>query len=103
MHPPEPPGSTSGLASTMKGRMTAVPTLNIKDPEVYRLAAELARRRGTTMTGAVRQALAEALDDSTGSREGIAERLMEIARRSAAKDAPFLTDDDLYDERGLPR
>ncbi len=87
----------------MEGRIAAVPTLNIKDPEVYRLAAELARRRGTSMTGAVRGALTEALAESGSSREGIADRLMEIARRSAAKEPPFLTDDDLYDERGLPR
>jgi hypothetical protein len=29
--------------------------------------------------------------------------MSEIARRSQAIDEPFLTDDDLYDERGLPR
>ena len=27
-----------------------MPTLNIKDPEVYELASELARRRDTSMT-----------------------------------------------------
>lgn len=95
--------STAGARSTVMGRIGLVPTLNIKDPEVYRLATELARRRGTTMTGAVRDALREALERSGRSREGVAERLMEIARRSAAKDAPFLTDEDLYDERGLPK
>lgn len=80
-----------------------MPTLNIKDPEVHRLAAELARRRGTSMTGAVRAALEESLETSRASREGVAERLLEIGRRSAAIDEPFLTDDDLYDERGLPK
>jgi antitoxin VapB len=80
-----------------------VATLNIKDPEVYRLAGLLAKRRGTTMTGAVREALREAVDRSTEQREGIAEALMEIGRRSAARPEPFLTDDDLYDERGLPK
>lgn len=84
--------------------MAAVPTLNIKDPEVHRLAAELAARRGTSMTGAVRQALEESLERTAPkSREGLAERIMEIGRRSAARNAPFLTDDDVYDERGLPR
>jgi antitoxin VapB len=87
----------------MTGRIGLVPTLNIKDPEVYRLAAELARRRGTTMTGAVREALEEAIATSRKSREGMAERLLEIGRRAAAKGGPFLTDDDLYDECGLPK
>ena len=91
----------------MRGRIAVVPTLNIKDPEVYRLAAELARRRGTSMTGAVREALTEAVERSRQSREGIAEKLMEISRRSAAKAEVLgitpLTDDDLYDKRGLPK
>jgi antitoxin VapB len=80
-----------------------MPTLNIKDPEVYRLARELAERRGTSMTAAVREALSEALTPSAAEREGLAERLMEIGRRSAAMPEPFLTDDDLYDEWGLPK
>jgi len=89
----------------MSGRIGVVPTLNIKDPEVYRLAAELARRRGTSMTGAVREALAEALETSARSREGMAERIMAIARRAREEVGTegILTDDDLYDGRGLPR
>jgi len=89
----------------VKGRIGVVPTLNIKDPEVYRLAAELARRRGTTLTGAVREALQEAVEASKRSREGMAERLLEIARRAREEHGTegFLTDDDLYDERGLPK
>ncbi len=88
----------------MRGRIAVVPTLNIKDPEVYRLAAELARRRGTSMTGAVREALTEALETSARSREGMAERIMEIAAKMRAEaTGPFLTDDDLYDARGLPK
>lgn len=79
-------------------------TMNIKDPEVRELAMELARLRGTSATGAVRDALREALErDRPPSREGLAERLLEIGRRSAARDEPFLTDDDLYDEMGLPK
>lgn len=80
-----------------------MPTLNIKDPEVYRLAADLAARRGTSLTGAVRAALQEAVERARADRSGMAERLMEIGRRSAARPEPFLTDDDLYDEQGLPR
>jgi antitoxin VapB len=80
-----------------------VPTLNIKDPKVYELADELARRRATSMTGAVRQALTEALERTRLTPEEKIRRMTEIAKRSQAIDAPFLTDDDLYDEWGLPR
>ena len=80
-----------------------MPTLNIKDPQVYDLARELSLRRSVSMTAAVRQALEETLERSRASREGVAALLLEIARRSSAIDAPFLTDDDLYDDRGLPR
>lgn len=81
-----------------------VATMNIKDPEVHRMAHELASMRHTSATGAVREALREALErERRAGNEGMAERLMEIARRSAARPEPFLNDDDLYDERGLPR
>ena len=79
-----------------------MPTLNIKDPEVYRLARELAGRRGTSATGAVRDALREALERDERSRDGVAERLLQIGRRSAARPEPF-SGEDLYDDRGLPR
>ena len=77
--------------------------MNIKDPRVRELARELADRRRTSLTNAVRQALVEALDRDRSSRAGMAERLMEIGRRAAAKPGPILSDDDLYDERGLPK
>lgn len=80
-----------------------MPTLNIKDPEVYRLAAELAAQRGTSMTGAVRQALLEAAERHWADRVDRLARMREISRRSAALAAPTLSDDDLYDDRGLPR
>ena len=80
-----------------------MPTLNIKDPEVHRLASELAERRHISMTAAVRQALEAAVAAERQQREGRMERLTEIALRSAARPEPFLSDDDLYDEWGLPR
>ena len=59
------------------------------------------------MTGAVRQALEEAVDRETRDREDRLERLLAISRRSAerikAEEIVLLTDDDLYDERGLPK
>lgn len=86
--------------------MSVVPTLNIKDPEVYRLAAELAERRGTSMTGAVRAALRQSLEQDAADREERHQRMLEIMKGSREKiereGIVFLTDDDLYDEKGLP-
>ena len=81
-----------------------VATMNIKDPEVRALAERLAARRRTTMTDAVRQALSEAIEREDSRREGMAERLLDIARRAREiSDEPILTDADLYDEWGVPR
>lgn len=87
----------------MSGRIDAVPTLNIKDPEVYRLAAELAGKRGTSMTAAVRDALVDALARREAEVNARVDRMMEAAHRAASVDEPWLTDDDLYDANGLPR
>jgi len=92
-------------------------SLTIKDPEVERLARELAEAAGEDIDAAVARAVKarlEALRAGTGetaepktppSREGLAERLMEIARRSAAKCVhDDRTPDEIlgYDENGLP-
>jgi antitoxin VapB len=78
--------------------------MNIKDPEVHRMAHELARRHGTTATGAVRDALRAALEaDDRRARGDLAEILMDIGRRAAARGGTWLTDNDLYDDMGLPR
>ena len=78
--------------------------MNLKDPEVYRLARELAERRGTSMTAAVRAALAEAVErEPAHPGRATVDELLAIARRSAARPEPYLSDEDLYDERGLPR
>lgn len=91
------------MISTMDGRITNMPTLNIKDPEVYELASELARRRSTSMTGAVREALTEALEGTGLTPEEKVRRMKEVAERVAAIPGPYLTDADLYDESGLPK
>ena len=83
-----------------------MPTMNIKDPEVHRMAHQLAAQRNTTATGAVRDALREALDRDRAvqlARVGMADRLLAVAAESQAIEGPLLADDDLYDERGLPR
>jgi antitoxin VapB len=82
--------------------MTFVPTLNIKDPEVHRLARELAERRHTSMTGAVRQALAETLDRDRHSGEGIGQLIAEAAAKWRAAGGVVVPEDELYDENGLP-
>lgn len=79
-----------------------MPTMNIKDPEVRRLAHELAARRHTTATGAVRQALVEALERERMASAGTAEEILALAARTPHDD-DILTDADLYDEHGLPR
>ena len=76
--------------------------MNIKDPEVRELALKLAERRHTSMTDAVRQSLTEALERDKPSRDDMVERIMEIAARSAARPGRILTDEDMYDDDGLP-
>ena len=77
--------------------------MNIKDPEVHRLARELAARRHTSATGAVRQALQEALARHDEDRTTIAARLLALGAASSTRPEPLLTDADIYDDDGLPR
>ena len=82
-----------------------MPTLNIKNEHVYDLAKELSDRTGRSMTSVIEQALERELAEVQTSREGIADKLMEIARRTGPllKDLPEDATADLYDEWGLPR
>ena len=82
--------------------------LSLKDPEVDRLAREVAARTGETLTAAVAAALRERLARLKGRRRRrpLRDDLREIARRCAA--LPTLDDrsaDEIvgYDERGVPR
>ena len=82
--------------------------LNIKDKEADRLAHELAKRNGETVTMAVKIALRERLErQEPNPKAGLAEWLEEWTKRTA----PLLQDlppsdkigDLLYDkETGLP-
>lgn len=83
-------------------------SLNIKNEEAHRLAAELARLTGESMTKAVTHAIKERIEREKRrrNRSGVADDLMAIGRRCASR--PVLDDrsaDDLigYDEDGLPR
>jgi len=83
-------------------------SLNIKSEEAYRLAQELARLTGESMTAAVTQAMRERLDRVRRERAvGLAERLLAIGKDCAAHlKEPFRTVDHgdlLYDESGFPR
>ena len=84
-------------------------SLNIKNEETCRLAAELARLTGETKTGAITVALRERLERERRTRD-IEERrraIHAIAERFAKHMGPGPSavehGDFLYDERGLPR
>jgi antitoxin VapB len=83
-------------------------SLNIKSEEAHRLAQELARLTGESMTTAVTEAVRERLNRLRRERAaGLADRLLAIGKDCAAHlKEPFRSADHgelLYDERGLPR
>jgi antitoxin VapB len=96
------------------------PQLNIKDAEATRLARELADLTGESQTEAVRRALRERLEREHAERAARDARTAEEKRREFEKvwakirkiqkrvkkrrsGAGDFTEDDLYDENGLPK
>lgn len=81
--------------------------MNIKNPEARQLARELSEITGESVTEAVTTALRERLERKRKlkSKEGVAEKILEIGRRVAALPEldPREPDDILYDEFGLLR
>ena len=82
--------------------------LNIKNKETYRLAEELAKLTGESMTTAVTVAVRERLERLRQQRNvSLADRLLAIGKDCAAHlKEPLRSgdyDDLLYDQRGLPR
>ena len=81
--------------------------MNIKNDEAQKLAHELARITGESLTGAVSEALRERLQRVQSTQGGLAQRLLRIGRDCAAQlKEPFRSKDHadlLYDERGLPK
>ena len=83
--------------------------LNIKNEETCRLAREVARLTGDTMTGAITAALRERLERERQRRheDALAQELHAIGQRCAGllKPGPSAVEhgDFLYDERGLPK
>lgn len=84
-------------------------SLNIKNNETCRLADELARLTGETMTGAITVALRERLEREKHERSVKArvQEMRAIADRCAKLMGPGPSavghGDVLYDERGLPK
>lgn len=82
---------------------------SIKNEETCRLAGELARLTGETMTGAITGALRERLgrEKRRRSADALARKLHAIGQRCAARLGPGPSavehGDLLYDERGLPQ
>jgi antitoxin VapB len=81
-------------------------SLNIKDPEAHRLAQQIARATGETMTRVVTEALRERLSrlERRSARASV-EELLAIAERAASHvKRPYVEHAELlYDEHGLPR
>jgi antitoxin VapB len=83
-------------------------SLNIKNEKTHRLAQELAKLTGESMTAAVDKAVRERLERVRHDKKaGLAERLLKIGRECAAHmKEPYLSIDHgdlLYDEKGLPK
>ena len=96
------------------------PQLNIKDAETTRLVRELVELTGESQTEAVRRAVRERLDRERIERESRAAGTTEERRRefermcaevrkindrveSQRSSRHSLTEDDLYDEHGMPK
>ena len=82
-------------------------TLNIKNPETHRLATELTKLTGETLTQAVTEALRERLERVSRQRQkATAAELLAVGRRCAAHLLTPATSVEhatlLYDEQGLP-
>ena len=84
--------------------------LSIKDADTERLVRELAQRRGTGVTGAIRLAVSNDLSRDDEARERDFERLwadIQEIQRQFAEGASGKTleeiEADMYDENGAPR
>ena len=83
-------------------------SLNIKNEKTHRMARELARLTGESMTAAVNEAIRERLERVRGtSKQDTLERIMKIAEECGRLwKEPYRSIDHgdlLYDEKGLPK
>ncbi len=82
--------------------------LNIKNDEAHRLARQISKLTGETLTEVVIKSLRERLkrQASRAKEEDLAEQIMEIGRRCAAlPELDSRTTEEIigYDEHGIPR
>jgi len=82
--------------------------INIKKDETQKLAKELAKLTGESMTTAVTEAVRERLERvKVDTGRGLAKRLLEIGEDCASRlKEPFRSGEHgemFYDEKGLPR
>jgi antitoxin VapB len=82
--------------------------INIKNQETQRLAHQLSKLTGESMTGAITLAVRERLDRVRNQQgHGLAQRILDIGRDCATRlKEPFRSKGHgelLYDERGLPK
>lgn len=83
--------------------------IQIRNPEVVRAIRALARQTGRPITATVAQAVdaelrrRQVVEDSAYRRRRRAIREAAEAFRNLPVIGPLLTDDDLYDEDGMPR
>ena len=86
-----------------------MPSLNIKDNELYAKIRKLAEIRGTTSVQAVRDAVDRELQaaqrESRHGSKSLSERLQQLSRQTSA--LPTLREDDRdailgYDQHGVP-
>ncbi len=83
--------------------------LNIKHAETETMARKLAQRTGSTLTAAVRDALARRLDELSREKQDFQEDLQAFTdwQKSLGPRPPGPgfqeTMDDMYDKHGLPR
>ena len=83
-------------------------SMNIKNKPTYRLAKQLSKLTGESVTIAIAEAIRERLDPVRRERSvDLAERLLLIGRDCGARlKEPFRTikhEDMVYDDRGLPK
>jgi antitoxin VapB len=83
-------------------------SMNIKNEAAHKLARQISRLTGESITEAVTKSLRERLGRvQTGQFPALSERLLEIGRDCAPRlKEPFRSADHgdlLYDEKGLPK
>ena len=83
-------------------------SMNIKNKEAHRLARQLTKLTGESLTTAVTEAVRERVERVRGAQgSGLADRLVAIGKDCAAHlKKPFRSIDHgkmLYDDRGLPK